>query len=129
MELSRCRDQNTKTLDEFYREFAESPEREWADIGRVMLDVIAHLRALPTPSRAYGLTSLYRLCLLAEDTYKSPWFIIISAPDERNIDIEYLMPAHLAHWPNAYVKGCARSIDEAVEMIVIGMEKSEGWKS
>jgi len=28
-----------------------------------------------------------------------------------------------------YVEGWARSIDEAVEMIVICMEKSEGWKS
>lgn len=128
MELIRCRDQHTKTLDEFYGEVAKSPERQWAAIGQTILDLIARLRALPTPSRAYGLTSLYRLCLLAEDTCKSPWFIIIAASDERDIEIEYLMPKHLAPWPDAYVKGRARSIDEAFEMILIGMERSEGWE-
>ena len=49
-----------------------------------MLDWIARLRALPDDRHVYGLTSHYRLCLLSQDTYASPWYLIITASDERN---------------------------------------------
>jgi hypothetical protein len=37
------------------------------------------------------------------------------------------MPERIAPWPQAYVKGEARSEDEAVRMIEVAMDKSEGW--
>jgi hypothetical protein len=73
------------------------------------------------------LTSLYRLCLLAEDTWKSPWFVIVSALDRQNYIVEYLMPEAIAPWPHAYVRGEPRSEEEAVKLILTAMEKSEGW--
>ncbi|MFA5194013.1 MAG: hypothetical protein WC740_25170 [Verrucomicrobiia bacterium] len=93
-----------------------------------MLDLIARLRTLPDDRRVYGLTSHERLCLIAEDTYKSPWFVIVWALDKRNYSVEYLMPDDVAPWPGAYVRGEACSEDDAVQMILAAMEKSGGWK-
>jgi hypothetical protein len=127
MHLTRCKDQKHATLDEFYGEVAASREPVTRKGGEVMLDWIARLRALPDGRHVYGLTSHYRLCLLSQDSYTSPWFVIISALDERNLYVEYLMPEHEAPWPHAYVRGEARSIDDAVRMVVTAMEKTGGW--
>ena len=89
-----------------------------------MLDLLARLRALPDDKTVFGLTSLSRLCLLAEDTYRSPWFVIIGALDQRHYYVEYLVPRVK---PQDYAKGEARSLNAAVAMIVAAMEKSEGW--
>ena len=127
MHLTRCKDQKHATLDEFYGEAAASREPVTRKSGAVMLDWIARLRALPNERHVYGLTSHYRLCLLSEDTYTSPWFVIITASDERNYYVEYLMPEHESPWPHAYVRGETRSADDAVRMVVTAMEKSGGW--
>src|SRR5262249_40253869 len=123
----RCQDQKSKTLEEFYTEPAQSAEPLSQQIGRTMLELLTKLKALPDDRRVYGLTSLYRLCLLAEDTWKSPWFVIISALDHRNYTVEYLMPETIAPWPRAYLRGEARSEDEALKMILIAMDNSNGW--
>ena len=128
MHLTRCQDQRRQTLDEFYTERTSSTEPVSREGGQAMLDLLARLRGLPDAHRVYGLTSLHRLCLLAEDTYDSPWLVIVAALDKRNYFIEYLMPAAVAPWPRAYVRGEARSEDEAVQMILTAMEKSEGWR-
>jgi hypothetical protein len=123
----RCQDQKSKTLDGFYTELSGSQEPVTREGGKTMLDLLARLQALPSDQQVYGLTSHYRLCLLAQDTYTSPWFVIISALDKRNYFVEYLMPADAAPWPQAYVRGEARTEEDAVQMIVTAMEKSQGW--
>jgi hypothetical protein len=128
MHLVRCSDQKSATLDSFYAELTTSENTVTREIGKTMLDLITRLRALPDERRVYGLTSHYRLCLLAEDSYTSPWFVIVSTLDNRNFTVEYLMPESVAPWPSgAYVRGEARSEEDAVQMIVTAMEKSEGW--
>jgi len=92
-----------------------------------MLDLIRRLKALPDAYEVYGLTSHARLGLLAGDSYKSPAFVIVSALNHRSFVIEYLMPPSSAPWRGAYVHGRAQSEDEAVRMIEIAMEHSEGW--
>ena len=119
MHLTRCQDQKSQTLDEFY-----------SMIGcKTMLDLLERLRGLPNERRVYGLTSVDRLCLLAEDTSASIWYVIISALDEGEwrYFVEYLMPQHSAPWPVAMVRGEARNEDDAVQMIITAMENSEGW--
>ena len=129
MNLTRCQDQKSKTLDEFYTELSQQENVVSREGGKAMLDLIARLRALPDERQVFGLTSLSRLCLLAKDTYKSPWYVIISALDKHNYFVEYLMPEHSAPWPHAYVQGKPRSEDDAVQMIITAIEKSEGWNS
>jgi len=125
--LTRCHDQKSKTLDEFYGELSVSDEPVTRQIGQTMLSLLARLRTLPGDRQAWGITSHYRLGLLATDSYENPCFVTVVALDERNYFVEYLMPEHVAPWPRAYVRGEARSEDEAIKMIQTGMEKSEGW--
>src|SRR2546422_123773 len=127
MHLTRCKDQKSGTLDEFFTEVSEADHHVSREGGKAMLDLIARLRALPDRRRVYGLTSHHQLCLLADDTYTSPWFVIVSALDKRNYFVEYRMPERDAPWSRAYVRGEASSEDEAVQMIITAMEKSEGW--
>jgi hypothetical protein len=125
--LTRCHDQKSKTLDEFYHELSVSDEPVTREIGQTMLSLIARLRALGDERRLWGLTSHHRLCLLAADSAETDWFVTVVALDARNYCVEYLMPQHIAPWPRAYVRGEARSEDEAVGMILTAMQKSEGW--
>jgi len=127
MNLTRCKDQRSKTLDDFYREISEHDNATDREGGRTMLDLIARLRASPDKREVYGLTSHYRLCFLAEDTSRSPWFVIVAALDKRNYFVEYLMPKDVAPWSNAYVRGEAKSEDDVIQMILTAMDKSGGW--
>jgi hypothetical protein len=127
MHLTRCKDQPNHTLDEFYTEASQSQDFAIREGGKTMLELLLVLRALQNERQVYGLTSHYRLCLLAEDTYTSRWLVIISALNNRNYFVEYLMPERIAPWPHAYVRGEARSEDDAVKMILTAMEKSGGW--
>jgi hypothetical protein len=128
MHLTRCTDQKSAALDEFYTEVSQHDHPVDREGGKAMLDLIARLRALPDERRVFGLTSHHRLCLLAEDTYRSPWFVLVWALDKRNYFVEYRMPDAIAPWPHAFVRGEARSEDDAVQMIITAMEKSGGWK-
>ncbi len=123
MRLDKCTEQGRQTLDEFYAEVvAHNPST-----GQAMIDLIAQLRELDHPNHVWGLTSHTRLCLLAQDTSASPWYVIVEALNKRNYTVEYLMPSDMAPWPNARVYGRARSADAAVQMIVTAMERSGGW--
>ncbi len=122
MQITRCHDQASRALEEVYRGTTNP-----LTLGAAMLDLLDRLRSLPDDRRVFGLTSHYHLCLLAADTYRSPWFVKFLALDKQNYFVEYLMPKQLAPWPGAYVCGEARSAERAVQMILIAMEKSEGW--
>jgi hypothetical protein len=125
--LTRCKDQKSATLDEFYTEISEQDNYASRESGKAMLDLIARLQALPDDRHVFGLTSHYRLCFLAKDSYKSPWFVLVWALDSRNYFVEYRMPEDIAPWPHAFVRGEARSEDDAIEMIMTAMDKSGGW--
>ena len=124
MHLERCTEQGPQTLDQFYWQTAQRPVSRL--IGPTMLALIARLRALPDDRRLWGLTSHFRLCLLERDESSAPWYVIVSTIGSE-FEIQYLMPASLAPWPNAYVRGEARTEDHAVQMIVIAVEQSGGW--
>ncbi len=127
MSLERCKDQKSGTLDEFYSIWAEDDYPPSQEAARAMLDLISRLRSLPDERRVFGFIQLHWLWLLAEDTMDSPWFVRFVASDKHNYYVEYLMPKAVAPWPDAYVRGEAYSEDQAVKMILIAMEKSEGW--
>jgi hypothetical protein len=127
MRLTRCKDQKSQSLEEFYGELVRQDGYVGREGGKGMLDLIARLQSLPDGRQVFGLTSHARLVLLAEDTYTSPWFIIIAALDKRNYFVEFLMPESAAPWPRAYVRGEGRSEDEAIQMIETAMERCKGW--
>jgi hypothetical protein len=127
MRIIPCQDQKTQTLEEFYGDLSRRDGFVLREGSKAMLGLIARLQSMSDDKVVFGLTSHHRLVLLAEDTYQSPWFVIISALDSQNYHVEFRMPAAAAPWPGAYVRGECRTQDDAVRMIETAMERSEGW--
>lgn len=127
MRVERCADQTRETLDGFYTSNPETPPEE-VELNNAMRSLIGRLRSLDDPREVFGLTSIKTLILLSRNSCASPWFVrVVGGPSRYSI--EYLLPEHQAPWPDACVGGVARSEDEVVRMILIGMEKSGGWST
>lgn len=127
MKLVRCSDQAPETPEEFYARLGAHPGFATSLGPNAMIELIAKLRACDDSREIFGLTSLYRLVLLPRDTWTTPWFVIVGALHANEYSIEYLMPERLAPWPGAQVTGTANSVGRALEMVLIAMDKSEGW--
>jgi len=128
MHLARCQVQKPETPVQLYQRLAESGGQN-ADIARAMLRLLERIRAWPDERRVFALTSHAHLCLLAEDGDSSPWLVKFLACENAYYEVEYLMPERLAPWSGAYVVGIRgpEGENEAFEMILTAMEKSEGW--
>ena len=92
-----------------------------------MLDLFAALQACSDARQAWGLTSHAELYLLSSDASSSPWYVKVFAPSYGGYRIEYLMPAEIAPWPQAWVRGEAATVDDAVRMLGVAMDRSGGW--
>ncbi len=129
MPLRRISEQKSRTIQEFYVAVIEEQKAStWNDSGKTMLSLVQRLDELFTNDIIWCLTSHYRLVLLADDDWKSPWYVLVSSLDHKEIYVEYRMPDDLKPWEDATVKGTANSIDKAVEYILIAMQRCEGWK-
>ncbi len=116
MQLTRCKDQKSQTLDEFYAELCEGDEFVGRNCGKAMLGLVERLRELPDDKVVFGLTSHHRLCLLAGDFYQSPRLVVVSALDDRNYFIEYLIPEELAvaqRWQSSKLRDLALQFPSA----------------
>jgi hypothetical protein len=134
MQLTRCSDQGPETLDELYMKISQEDDTSRQRFGRAMLSLLARLRALPDDRQFWGLPSTeaeYRSMdqfhLLSENSSAAPRIVEIIGSDESDYTIEYPVPGHLAPWPGAFIRGWALSEDEAVQMIQMALETSEGW--
>ncbi len=116
----------TKTLIEFYTELKDSSDYTSQGVGTHMLNWIERINQEFKVTKIWGLTSLYRLILQAEDNYASTNHVILMAIDDEYY-IEYQIPKESAPWENAFVKGSAASLDEAMRMLKIAMVNSKGW--
>jgi hypothetical protein len=128
MQLVHCKDQAPLPMERFYGDAAQHEDDFVRRRARLMLDLIARLRALPDDRCVWGLTSHMSLCLLSQDDCFSPRYVVVEALDRRCCFVEYRMPSALAPWQGAYVRGEARSEDEAVQMIVTAIDRSGGWE-
>ena len=120
MKLERCRDQPSKTLDEFYSAVAASDDPDGKACGAAMLAIIARLRALDDSREVCGLTSHLRLCLLASDR-SSPWYVIVFAAHAHLIAVECLVG------DDQYDRIEVSNLDDAVAEILRAMDRSGGW--
>lgn len=123
MPIIRCSDQKHATLGQFY---TDGDDQQTLDMGARMLSLINLLDTKFKNTTIFGLTSLYRLNLLASDTYKSPWYVCF-ATDGRIFYIDYLVPESEQPWKYARVSGEAETLEQAYKYILIAMTKSEGW--
>lgn len=123
MPIIRCSDQKHATLEQFY---TDGDDKQTLAMGAKMLSLIKLSDTKFKDTTIFGLTSLYRLNLLATDTYKSPWFVCV-ATDGQIFYIDYLMPESNQPWADARVSGQAESLEQAFKYMLIAMTKSEGW--
>src|SRR5688572_281702 len=107
MPLERISDQKSQTLEGFYLDVSKESSVVSKDIGKTMLDFIREINEIFPNTVIWALTSLYRLVLLSNDDWKSKWYVIVSCLNNKEIYIEYLMPANQGPWPDATVKGTA----------------------
>lgn len=114
-------------LAAFYGDLARSDDDLTAAVGRSMLALLTALDPLCARYEVWGLTSLNRLILLAEDDFQSPWYVRVIAHPEGPYEIHYLMAPAESPWPDALVAGSAESVPAAVTMIETAMVRSSGW--
>ncbi|GAB3837680.1 hypothetical protein [Hymenobacter jeollabukensis] len=132
MPITRNSDQRSKTLEEFYEDFAANKGSTYAADyvagGRDMLAFVAMINRTFGKTQLWGLTSLARLVIQAEDDWKSPWYIIVAASAMPGQYLfEYRLPPERAPWPGATVNGEAKSLNEAERYLLIAMRECEGW--
>jgi hypothetical protein len=121
MKLERCRDQPSETLEEHYDQLVASDDPQSRAMGRAMIALIARLRQLDDSREVFGLTSHFQLCLLAQDTYRSPWYVKFIARDEHFVAIERRIT------DDDYERIEVSSLDAAVTEIVRAMDLTGGW--
>lgn len=126
MNIHRCSEQGSESLDTFYDHFLTGPDPIKAHIARETLATLRLLRAQRPGTTAYLLTSHLGLLFLAEDRAGAESFVRLECMGP-GFAIEYRMPEDLAPWPGAWVKGRARTAEEALEYTLIAMERSRGW--
>jgi hypothetical protein len=127
MPIIICSDQKSKTLEEFYKKLTSGDTEPGIIIGKTMLDFISIVNETFVDTTLYGLTSHYKLVILAKDTWKDSWFVTVQCIEDNKLQFEYIMPELQRPWNNAIVKGQANTIEEARDILIIAMTESEGW--
>jgi len=122
--LCDCTCQSEETLEEHF----SALNRKYVN-GQGTLAVIERLRALPDDRLVYGLTSVDRLCLLSQDDYTTPWWVVLTSHSARDFTVECRMPADQAPWRSAKITGKTEDLSKAVEMLVESLKVSRGWNS
>ena len=127
MSFQRATDQRHQSLREHYEKEANGTDPIVAESARLMIRLIEQLEVTFRDRDVWGLTSLYTLKLLATDDWRTPWYVSVRPPMGGRFTIDYLLPQAEAPWPDARVVGESESIEAAVKMILLAMERSGGW--
>lgn len=119
--MRRESSQSHRTLHEHYLRLVGDPEV--AEGGWSMVLLLDALPALAARYEVWGLTSLYTLVLLAEDDWRSPWWVRVSYDLQGHA---YHVRYDLADGP-WLVTGLAYSVQDALVRIETAMIRSGGW--
>lgn len=125
MQITGCHSENLKN---YYSQLATNYPNEGVK-AQTYLSLISGLEAVSDRRHIYCLTSVDRLCFLSEDNYETNWWVIAEVLQSGHFSIEYLMPENTSPWKNAYVRGEARNLEEAISMIMVAINNSEGWQN
>lgn len=127
MPIITSKSQASKDLREFYSEAAMDSDFRIKEIGKAMLEWIERIELALPDLEIWALTSHYRLVLMASETYRGDWSVIIIG-QKGNYRVDYLIPKEDAPWNHAYITGETSDFEEALNMSLIGIEKSGAWK-
>ena len=122
MEIIRCSCQDGVPLEE-----------EFSSQDRVLTDADSMKKLLPFlhdskfEEPVYALTSVDRVCLLSQDDYSSPWWIIITPLEEEQYKIECQIPVELRPWRQARIDSEVSSASRASNVILRALKYCRGW--
>jgi len=121
-------DEQMQSLDRFYARM-EGRGLAIGTNGHAMRALVRALRSCADPRSVWCLRSHGTLLLVPSEDQDHPWLITVfaQATNEPRFEIAYRLPEEAAPWPDAYVTGTAASVDAAVQMVRIGMDRSRGW--
>lgn len=114
------------SLDQRYREMAASEDEISRDIGEAMLKLLEALANRSATRDVYGVVSINHLCLTPSECNENLW-LVRAIGDRSGYLVEYRLPSNTAPWRDAYVSGRATSPEEAADMVMISIERSEAW--
>ncbi|NNV57989.1 hypothetical protein [Limnovirga soli] len=92
-----------------------------------LIDLTRLINSMFPDTVIWALTSIERLVLMNEDDYRSNWYVIIANGSSTEFYFEYLIPEEKSPWENAYIKGVAKSLDEAKVYLIKSMHGCNGW--
>lgn len=120
MLLRRVTAQCPQTLEQFYQSLREQPTLERT--GSLMLTLLQALERETSAQFVWAATVGPDLLLVQKDDPRSSALAIVQAKT-RWYFIESPLPAQLAPWPNAWIKGHTESVSQAVAML----NKAVSW--
>ena len=122
MKISRCEEQGSKSLKEYFLEGK-------SQLGYSTVEVIERLEALPDKRRLWGLTSVSQIKFFStpksEDSRAC--LKLTAGYDDYPYRLSCRVPDSIAPWPNAYIAEEIENIDELIEKFLLGMDWSQGW--
>lgn len=127
MPIRRSQYQSKQTLQEFYRN-----KHEWkgayASIASRMIDFIDLVEEHFTETQLIATTSHLRLCIQDRDEDHLNWVIIVASVGLDEYYFEYKVPECKSPWSNAWMRGTAKDLNEALIFLIKSMWESEVWK-
>ena len=94
---------------------------------QAMSNLIERLKSLPDNRRVWLLNSMDRLCLLGEDDWATAWNVIVEWTSSGYTVEHYLPHRRAGDWGWLGLERVAETVDAAVNMVLVAMERSEGW--
>jgi hypothetical protein len=112
-------------LEEFYGQFFQG-SLGYQTAAEDMLRFVTAVNELFQETQLWGLTSHARLVIQNASNWESEWLVTVSSVGAQYY-LEYLLPADKRPWEGAYVRGEAKSLEEAKTYLLISMRESQGW--
>ena len=126
MELKLCLKEGAEPLEERFECFAGS----YRERGQPHLrEFIQALRLQPFDSTVYALSSMDRLCLLSQNYWDTPWWVLVECTSREGYKITADIPTELTPWSGAQYFGERECPELAAEDAVKAMLATRGWEA
>ena len=126
MPILRSKYQSDEKLEEFYKR--EEWEGGFKIIANNMLNLINLIDENFVETELIASTSHQRLCIQSKDDKVPEWLIIISNGGLNEYYLEYKVPEYKSPWKEAWMKGTAKDIYEAIIFLIKSMIETGNWK-
>lgn len=126
MEIRECSGLNVEDNFVYFFQMSEDSNGEVSSRGKFFVEVIKKLLEHQDEYRVFALNSQDRLCLLAEENYDTPWYVMVEATPGGYL-VEYFLHDTETSDQNRWdpVGLPVSTVDEVVQMIFIAMLKAE----